>query len=96
MTGETRVVSARVPDALAARLNHLADHSGRTLSEIMRDAVEAFLHPQPPPVTLIASHGARIRIRTPVWPMCTENSNPVTGQQMTLTHIPGIQGATRG
>lgn len=43
----SRVVSARVPDALAVRLDAEAARTGVTASDIVRVAIERALPPQP-------------------------------------------------
>lgn len=82
----TAVVSMRVPDALADALNALADTTGRSLSQTLRDAAEAFLRP---PVTLCAAAGGRLRLLVPAGPIGGESSNLCAGETLALTVLTG-------
>lgn len=87
MKTDTAVVSTRLPQATANRISALADATGRTLSEVLRDAVRAFLHP---PATLFVSHSDRIRLLTPALPAPTVNGNPCVQETLSLTCVPGL------
>lgn len=54
------VISARVPARLAMAANRRADQTGGRLSDVVRDAVDAYLAPIS--ITLAVAHSDRIRV----------------------------------
>ena len=53
------VVSARIPAALALGANHRADQTGLRLSDIVRDALAAYLRPG---FSFEVTHSDRVRV----------------------------------
>ena len=84
----TQVVSARLPTALAEELLSKAAHMGVRPSELIRQAVEAFLHSEPRGGTeLTVYEGNQIRVVTPRNQYRTENSNLVVEVPAEPAHV---------
>ena len=74
----TQVISARLPSALAEELLAAAQQRGVRPSEVVREAVEKWLHTRPAGVFDIqASAGQNMRVVTPAAESKTENFNLV-------------------
>jgi hypothetical protein len=87
----SQVVSVRLPTDLAVALNRRADAQGMKLSEVVRAAVEQYLHQgtATAQITLSMTLSAHLRGITVLWPTGTESTNLVVSEQLdTLTYIP--------
>lgn len=81
--GGMHVISARVPARLAMAANRRADQTGARLSDVVRDAVDAYLAPIG--VTLTVTHSDRIRISgVNGWLPVTESGNTVVSETQYL------------
>ncbi len=84
----TQVVSARLPTALAEELLSKAAHMEVRPSELIRQAVDAFLHGEPRRGTeLTVYEGNQIRVVTPKNQYRTENSNLVVEVPAEPAHV---------
>jgi hypothetical protein len=81
----SQVISARLPSDLAEGLLSAAASRGVRPSELVREAVEAWLRPAPGSVVDIRAYaGSNMRLVMPAWPQGrTENYNLVVGVQAT-------------
>lgn len=79
----TQVISTRLPTALAEELFAKAEQKGLKPSELVREAVDHYLHAKMASATgevhtaISAFVGGNLRIVTPLAQYRTENSNPV-------------------
>ncbi len=75
----TQVISARLPAVLAEELLDDASRRGIRPSELVRQAVEAYLRAGSPRVAGISAQSTgTLRVVTPLGNYRTENANPVT------------------
>lgn len=77
------VISARVPARLAIAANRRADQTGARLSDVVRDALDAYLAPIG--VTLTVAHSGRIRVAgANGWLPVTGSGNTVVSETQYL------------